>query len=138
MGLGQCHQAKVRRRECWLVRMPNFFISRFEKRIYIPLPGAEARKRMFELHVGNTPCELTQKDYRELADQTEGYASPDNSTSPIPHVLQVLRFRYRDYRSRCPHATSSQSYVCDPLQTSPFRRWKHEVDAVFPRRPLCH
>lgn len=46
--------------------------SRFEKRIYIPLPGADARRRMFELHVGNTPCELTQKDYRELAEQTEG------------------------------------------------------------------
>lgn len=30
---------------------------------------------MFELHVGNTPCELTQKDYRELADQTEGYVA---------------------------------------------------------------
>ena len=46
--------------------------SRFEKRIYIPLPGADARKRMFELHIGSTPCELTQKDYRELAEQTEG------------------------------------------------------------------
>lgn len=45
---------------------------RFEKRIYIPLPGADARKRMFELHVGDTPCELTPKDYRELAEQTEG------------------------------------------------------------------
>ena len=50
--------------------------SRFEKRIYIPLPGVDARKRMFELHVGNTPCELTPKDYRELAEQTEGYAIP--------------------------------------------------------------
>lgn len=29
---------------------------------------------MFELHVGNTPCGLTPKDYRELAKQTEGYA----------------------------------------------------------------
>lgn len=44
----------------------------FEKRIYIPLPGPDARKRMFELHVGNTPCELTHKDYRTLADQTDG------------------------------------------------------------------
>jgi hypothetical protein len=26
---------------------------------------------MFELHVGNTPCELTQKDYRYLAEHTE-------------------------------------------------------------------
>lgn len=45
---------------------------RFEKRIYIPLPGPEARKRMFELNVGTTPCELTNKDYRQLADITHG------------------------------------------------------------------
>jgi vacuolar protein-sorting-associated protein 4 len=45
---------------------------RFEKRIHIPLPGTEARKRMFELHVGTTPHELNQKDLRQLAERTEG------------------------------------------------------------------
>jgi vacuolar protein-sorting-associated protein 4 len=45
---------------------------RFEKRIYIPLPDIEARKRMFELNVGDTPCDLAQKDWRELAGMTEG------------------------------------------------------------------
>jgi vacuolar protein-sorting-associated protein 4 len=45
---------------------------RFEKRIYIPLPDPEARKRMFELNVGSTPCDLTQKEYRQLADATNG------------------------------------------------------------------
>ena len=48
-------------------------LGRFEKRIYIPLPDVEARKRMFELNVGTTPCQLTPKEYRELALQTEGY-----------------------------------------------------------------
>lgn len=28
---------------------------------------------MFEIHVGSTPCELTQKDYRTLAHNSEGY-----------------------------------------------------------------
>jgi vacuolar protein-sorting-associated protein 4 len=45
---------------------------RFEKRIYIPLPGPDARRRMFEIHVGTTPCELEPKDYRLLAERTEG------------------------------------------------------------------
>jgi vacuolar protein-sorting-associated protein 4 len=45
---------------------------RFEKRIYIPLPGPDARKRMFEIHVGTTLCELETKDYRLLAERTEG------------------------------------------------------------------
>lgn len=48
-------------------------VRRFEKRIYIPLPGVEARRKMFELHVGDTPCQLSHQDYRVLAEQTEGY-----------------------------------------------------------------
>ena len=53
-------------------QLDNAIKRRFEKRIYIPLPGPEARKRMFELNVGSTPCELTHKDYRYLADMTPG------------------------------------------------------------------
>lgn len=48
------------------------FAGRFEKRIYIPLPGPEARRRIFELNVGSTPNELARDDYRTLADQTDG------------------------------------------------------------------
>jgi vacuolar protein-sorting-associated protein 4 len=46
---------------------------RFEKRIYIPLPDFNGRARMFELHVGNTPCYLNPQDFRVLAEKTEGY-----------------------------------------------------------------
>ena len=54
-------------------------IRRFEKRIFIPLPGPEARKRMFELNVGTTPCELTQADYRELGQMTDQYVFVSNA-----------------------------------------------------------
>lgn len=57
----------------YVVVRPLVYFVRFEKRIYIPLPGPEARRRMFELHVGSTPCQLTAKDYRELANKTDGY-----------------------------------------------------------------
>ena len=49
--------------------------NRFEKRIYVPLPGPEARKRMFELGVGDAPCLLSDQDYRLLAERTEGYVT---------------------------------------------------------------
>jgi vacuolar protein-sorting-associated protein 4 len=45
---------------------------RFEKRIYIPLPEANARARMFQLHIGTTPCHLTPSDFRILSEKTEG------------------------------------------------------------------
>lgn len=45
---------------------------RFEKRIYIPLPEAAARKAMFKLHLGNTPNSLNEHDYTELGNRSDG------------------------------------------------------------------
>ena len=50
---------------------------RFEKRIYIPLPEEAARRRIFEIHVGNTPTTLAPRDYGVLAQQTDGYSGAD-------------------------------------------------------------
>ena len=50
---------------------------RFEKRIYIPLPEMAARKRMFEIHIGNTSTSLTHADYNTLSQKTEGYSGAD-------------------------------------------------------------
>ena len=43
-----------------------------QKRIYIPLPEAPARSNMFKLHLGKTPHSLTEKDFHELGNRTEG------------------------------------------------------------------
>lgn len=73
---------------------------RFEKRIYIPLPEMEARKRMFELQVGSTPCLLGQKEYRDLAMKTEGYSGSDIAVlvrdalmQPVRKVLSATHFK---------------------------------------------
>jgi vacuolar protein-sorting-associated protein 4 len=74
---------------------PSFFLLlrpfSFEKRIYIPLPGPEARKRMFEIHVGTTPCQLTHKDYRELAGKTDGYSGSDIAIVVRDALMQPVR-----------------------------------------------
>lgn len=69
---------------------------RFEKRIYIPLPEVEARKRMFELNVGATPCKLTSKDYRTLAEKTNGCASLSKPNGQIS-ILKQVSLIYRRY-----------------------------------------
>jgi SpoVK/Ycf46/Vps4 family AAA+-type ATPase len=46
---------------------------RFEKRIYIPLPEVNARRKMFELNIGTTPHGLTPQDFQSLAELTDGY-----------------------------------------------------------------
>ncbi|KAJ1945254.1 Vacuolar protein sorting-associated protein 4 [Kickxella alabastrina] len=64
---------------------------RFEKRIYIPLPDPSARARMFQLHIGNTPCTLTQRDYKVLADRTEGYSGSDIAVIVRDALMQPIR-----------------------------------------------
>lgn len=73
---------------------------RFEKRIYIPLPESDARRRMFELNVGNTPCQLTNKDYKYLGEITEGYSGSDIAVvvrdalmQPVRKVLSATHFK---------------------------------------------
>lgn len=45
---------------------------RFQKKIYISLPEASARKVMLELNLGDTPNNLAEEDFKELAAMTEG------------------------------------------------------------------
>lgn len=90
-----------------LVRLQPPFVPfliiyvRFEKRIYIPLPGPDARRRMFEIHIGDTPNQLAPKDFRTLADRTEGYSGSDISTvvrdalmQPIRKVMSATHFKH--------------------------------------------
>ncbi|KAG5338243.1 Vacuolar protein sorting-associated protein 4 [Termitomyces sp. Mn162] len=72
-------------------QLDNAIKRRFEKRIYIPLPGPDARRHMFQLHVGQTPNELTPKDFRLLAERTDGYSGSDISTAVRDALMQPVR-----------------------------------------------
>lgn len=50
---------------------------RFEKRIYIPLPDAQARTAMFKLRLGSTPNNLSEEDFIELGKTSDGYSGSD-------------------------------------------------------------
>ncbi|KAI9012158.1 P-loop containing nucleoside triphosphate hydrolase protein [Phycomyces nitens] len=71
--------------------LDNAIRRRFEKRIYIPLPDAPARARMFQLNVGSTPCSLTPADYKRLAEMTEGYSGSDISIIVRDALMQPIR-----------------------------------------------
>jgi vacuolar protein-sorting-associated protein 4 len=56
---------------------------------------------MFQLHVGDTPNELTQKDFRILADKTDGYSGSDISIivrdalmQPVRKVISATHFKH--------------------------------------------
>ncbi|OQE24961.1 hypothetical protein PENFLA_c009G07906 [Penicillium flavigenum] len=64
---------------------------RFQRRVHISLPDVNARMKMFMLAVGSTPCHMTQNDYRQLADLSEGYSGSDISISVQDALMQPIR-----------------------------------------------
>jgi len=64
---------------------------RFEKRIYIDLPEANARTELFKLNLGDTPHMLTEQDIRDLGGRTEGYSGADISIVVRDALMQPVR-----------------------------------------------
>ncbi|CAH2353419.1 vacuolar protein sorting-associated protein 4 [[Candida] railenensis] len=64
---------------------------RFERRIYIALPDVEARTRMFEINIGDVPCECTPQDLKTLAGMTDGYSGHDIAVVVRDALMQPIR-----------------------------------------------
>lgn len=64
---------------------------RFEKRIYIPLPDISGRAKMFQLNIGNTPHTITAKQFRELAERSEGYSGSDIAVLVRDALMEPVR-----------------------------------------------
>jgi len=64
---------------------------RFQKRIYIPLPGPEARQVMFKIHIGTTRHNLQEHDHRELALRSEGFSGSDISNVVKDALMEPIR-----------------------------------------------
>jgi vacuolar protein-sorting-associated protein 4 len=79
--------------------MDPAFIRRFQKRIEVPLPNEESRMKVFEIEIGTTLCDLSQEDYMELAQGSEGFSGSDIKTlvqdslnCPIKRLVEATHF----------------------------------------------
>ncbi len=73
----------------WL--LDEAILSRFEKRIYTPLPDREARIQIFRLNLEKKGFEIEGISYEELADLTEGYSGRDIANVCREAVILMLR-----------------------------------------------
>jgi len=92
---------------------------RFEKRVYIPLPEAEARTYMVKLHLGDTPNDLEESDFDRLGELTKGASGSDIKVLVKEALMQPLR--------RCQQA--KQFYIDDEGFYHPCKR--------YPNCPKC-
>lgn len=73
----------------WL--LDEAILSRFEKRIYVPLPDKRAREAIFRLHLEKRGFKLEGVTYEELAEMTEGYSGRDIANACREAVMTMLR-----------------------------------------------
>lgn len=59
---------------------------RLEKRIYIPLPDLEGRKKLFELNLRTVKL-ATDVDLDQLAETTEGYSGSGRLKAEVAHIV---------------------------------------------------
>lgn len=64
---------------------------RFQRRVHIAVPDLAGRIKMFQLSVGNTPCDLGPEDYRTLGTITEGYTGSDINIAVQDALMQPVR-----------------------------------------------
>ena len=55
----------------------NAMLSRFEKRVRVPLPDMKARTGIFKIHTEGVNTALTEEDFIELSVRSEGYSGRD-------------------------------------------------------------
>jgi len=64
---------------------------RFQKRIYIPLPCANARQVMFKIHIGKTKHNLQDNDFHQLGLRTDGFSGSDISNIVKDALMEPIR-----------------------------------------------
>jgi len=84
LATGQRHSATVKLHK-------DLSDDSFERRIFIPLPDAQARTKMFELNVGETPNNVTHKEFKQLGDMTEGYSGSDIAIAVRDALMEPIR-----------------------------------------------
>lgn len=71
--------------------LDDALLRRMERRVYIPLPDAEARKTMFQIHLGQTPNELSDEDFVYLSERSEGYSGSDIAVAVRDAIMGPVR-----------------------------------------------
>ncbi|RZC86010.1 hypothetical protein C5167_026681, partial [Papaver somniferum] len=99
---------------------------RFDKRIYTPLLDLKAMQHMFKVHLGDTPHNLIESDFEDLARKIDGFSGSDFAVvvkdvmfEPV-RKTQVAMFFYKNDNMWIP---------CGPKQPGAIQTTMQELDA---------
>ncbi|CAH1251553.1 VPS4B [Branchiostoma lanceolatum] len=71
--------------------LDSAFLRRFQRRIYVPLPDRESRKSLLQIHTSQNGVQLTDQEWDQLADRTQGFSGSDIATVILAALFEPIR-----------------------------------------------
>ena len=109
-------------------------LSRFEKKVYVPLPDMPARAGIFKIHTAGINSDLTDEDYVELAVRSEGYSGRDISNV----CREVIMIPVRELDMGGLLADDSQEVIVRNINLNDFKKTLKKVKPMTTERDLQH
>lgn len=110
----------------------NAMLSRFEKKVHVPLPDKEARRGIFKIHTAGVDSDLEEEDYVELAVRTEGYSGRD-----IANICrEVIMIPVRELDMKGLLENKNQEVKVRPIQLKDFLKTLKKVKPMTTGKDL--
>lgn len=110
----------------------NAMLSRFQKKIHVPLPDMPARAGIFKIHTVGVDSELEEDDYIELAVRSEGYSGRDISN--VCREVIMLPIRELDMSGLLEN--SNQEVIVRALTVKDFKKTLKKVKPMTSKKAL--
>jgi katanin p60 ATPase-containing subunit A1 len=114
--------------------LDDALLSRFQRKIYVPLPDAESRKRIFEIHLGS--ADLGDIDVGDLVSMSEGYSGRDIASLCQAAINVMVRERNRGMDSMDAKALENYTLSTRPLAKADFEKAFGKVRPASDERML--
>jgi len=110
----------------------NAMLSRFQKKIHVPLPDMPARAGIFRIHTAGVESALEDDDYIELAVRSDGYSGRDISN--VCREVIMLPIRELDMSGLLEN--SDQGVKIRPLSLDDFTKTLKKVKPMTSNKDL--
>lgn len=114
--------------------LDNAMLSRFEKKVYVPLPDLPARAAIFKIHTAGVNSALIDEDFIELGVRSEGYSGRD-----ISYVCrEVIMLPVRELDMGGLLENSDKEVIVRDITVNDFKKTLKKVKAMTTDTDLKH
>ncbi len=114
--------------------LDDAMISRFQRRIYVPLPDTEAREAIFGIHLKD--AEMKGITVKELAGLSEGFSGRDISNLCREAIMTMIRNENPDLEKLTPVQIEKYNMRYRPLERDDFEKAFRKVKKSVEKKTI--